>query len=914
MSYFDLDPRGAESALQNAAINPIQPGDLGPGFFSGSLKGLGLGLLQSGAQAALVASDSGTAALMKPARKIDEVLGGSSVQDFLLGEQQKTTDAVRNLMPGPDVGRVGNLLYGLSTVIPQAVGGTIVAGPGGGAATVAGIQGYAAKIEAEHKGVDTATANTVGIIQGLAAGAGVMMPAAFGTSLATRVGSGAAANVVMGAAQRGTTSAVLSSRGYNTVAEQYKAFDTAELVTDAVLGAVFGGIHHVTSIERPAIPPSLADEALAANKQQHLEISTAPGIPADPQSRSLHGQAINKAVDDLMNGRDVDVSQTGIVGAEFVPNRAVMEAEVTKALREEGPLRTALDELDELRAQVEARGLTPADEAEFTGRKLQQAADGMEGVGARDLPGQIVGRDGEVFVGDQRQPVRFMVVEADSLAATIGKAENQFRDRTRVASQLQIAKMAGSLEFGRLGEAPSMAEGAPTLATTGEIIGGNGRVAAIQQAYQSGAGEAYRVALEQRSAEFGLTQEQINGMTQPVLIRQLTAPVDVKLASILSNESQGLRMSALEQAQVDASRMPTIPEMPASGNLNSPTLRDFVSQWLRDVPEGERAEFVNADGKLSPQGEMRLRNGILYQAYGDSPTLARLVEGTDDLSRNLTSAMVKAAPTVAETRQSIARGDLHDLDIQSQLLQAYDTSHMLRAEGMKLEEWLAQQDMFGSGVGPEAVAWMQHFQEKTRSPKAMAEAIQGYYEKVKALGDPRQAGMFDAQPPSRGELLRATLDGKEVKPFKPEPAPKAEPDNPDVDPHTGQSFATDAKARAYIAKQGIGSAYTVKKLRNGEFEIRRRPSVATQEAAAEKIAKQEAAVKQAAENIAARKGIDASVEQVLFDQPNAQVATDGGEAMPAGLAVEHADEGIAHAEADAPGYNAAAACAARMGT
>jgi hypothetical protein len=36
--------------------------------------------------------------------------------------------------------------------------------------------------------------------------------------------------------------------------------------------------------------------------------------------------------------------------------------------------------------------------------------------------------------------------------------------------------------------------------------------------------------------------------------------------------------------------------------------------------------------------------------------------------------------------------------------------------------------------------------------------------------------------------------------------------------------------------------------------------------------------------------------------------------VPAGLAVEHADEGIAHAEADAPGYNAAAACAARMGT
>jgi len=917
MSYFDLDPRGTESARQNAAMNPITPGDMGPGLWSGAAKGFGQGLLQSGAQAAMLASDAGTAALMPTARKIDEFFGGASVQEFLRNEQLKTTESVRYLMPGPDIGRIGQLGYGLATVIPQAIGGTVAAGgnPLGGAAAVSSIQGYAAKVEAEDKGVNPATATTVGIIQGVAAGAGVMIPAAFGSTLAARLGTGVVSNVTMGVAQRGATSALLESRGYGDVAKQYKAFDTQEIITDAILGAAFGGLHHY-QVGRDAastIPPSLADEALAANLQQHLQVSTAPGVPVDPQSRAVHNQAINKAMEDLIAGREVDVSQTGIDSAEFAPNRSVMQAEVVRALREEGPLRTTLAEIEELRAQVESRGLTPADEAEFTGRKLQDAADALEATGARDLAGQIVGRDGEVFIGDQRQPVRFMVVEADSLAATIGKADNQFRDRARMASQLQIAKMAGSLEFGRLGESPSMAEGAPTLATTGEIVGGNGRVAAIQQAYAGGTGEAYRVALEQRATEFGLTQEQINGMTQPVLVRQLTAPVDVKLAAILSNESQGLRMSALEQARVDAERMPDLPDMPASGNLNSASLRDFVTQWLRDTPEGERAEFVDAEGRLSPQGEMRLRNGILYKAYGDSPALARMVEGTDNLSRNLTSAMVKAAPTVAETRQGIARGDLHDLDIQQQLLQAYDTLHMLNAEGMKLDTWLAQHDMFGSGVGPEAVAWMQHFQERGRSAKAMAEAIQGYYEKVKALGDPRQAGMFDALPPSRGELLRATLDGTEVKVAKPEPAPKLEPDNPEVDPHTGQAFATDAKARAYIAKHGIGAAYTVKKLRNGEFEIRRRPSAATQEAAAEKIAKQEAAVKQAAENIAARKGLDASVEQVLFDQPNAHVATENGESMPAGLALEHSDDGIAAAQEDAPGYNAAAACAARMG-
>lgn len=913
MSYFDLDPAGAESARQQAMLNPITQGDMGPGFWAGSVKGAGQGLLQSGAQAAMLVGDTATAALMPTARKIDDFFGGATVQDFLRSEQQKTTDAVFNLMPGPEIGKAGQLAYGLASIVPQAVGGTVLAGgnPIGGAAAVGSIQGYSSKIDLERKGVDSATATTSGIIQGVAAGAGVLMPAAFGTTLATRIGTGVASNVLMGAAQRGTTSALLSSRGYNTIAEQYKTFDAAEVATDAVLGAAFGGIHHFTTArgEPVQIPPALADEALAASKQQHLEVSTAPGIPADPQSRSLHGAAMDKAVADLVAGRPIDVSQTGVENAVFVPTRAGLEAQITRALRDEGSLRTALDEVDALRAEVEARGLTPADEAEFAGRRLQAAGDTLEATGARDLPNQVVGRDGEVFVGDSRQPVRFMLVESEALAATMGKADNQFRDRSRVASQVQIARMANALEFGRLGESPSMAEGAPTLATTGEIIGGNGRVAAVQQAYAQGSGDAYRVALSQRAAEFGLTPDQVTGMTHPVLIRQLTQPVDIKLASILSNESAGLRMSSLEQARVDSERMPDLPEMPASGNLGAASLDGFRKQWLEQYPQGELGEFVTADGRLSPQGEMRMRNAILHKAYGDSPALAAMIESTDDLSRNLTSAMVKAAPQVAEVRSAIERGDLHDLDIQPQLLQAYDTLSRLRADGVKLDDWLAQTDMFGTGVGPEAVAWMQHFQGNARSPKAMAEAITSYYDKVRALGDPRQANMLDPLPPARGELLRATLDGKKM----PEPKKETVAEKPQEDAHTGQTFASDSKARAYIAKNIIGATHTVKKLRNGEFEVRQRPSAATMEAAADKIAKQEAAVRQAEENIAARKGVEESVDQVLFDQPNAHVSTENGEAAPAGIELERADATIARAEEDAPGYNAAAACAARMG-
>jgi hypothetical protein len=351
--------------------------------------------------------------------------------------------------------------------------------------------------------------------------------------------------------------------------------------------------------------------------------------------------------------------------------------------------------------------------------------------------------------------------------------------------------------------------------------------------------------------------------------------------------------------------------MPASGNLQAASMRGFIDEWLAAMPEGERASLVDAEGKLTPQGEMQLRNGILHKAYGDSPEIARMVEATDALSRNLTKAMVKSARDVAETRQSIERGDLYDLDIQPQLLQAYDTLVRLNADDVKLDKWLAENDMYGTGVGPEAVVLMQHFQGAGKSPKAMAELISGYYEHVKALGDPRRAEATDPLPPSRGEILRATLEGKKT----PEPAKETVVSTPQDDVHAGQTFASDAKARAYIAKNGIGATHTVKKLRNGEFEIRPRPGAgATMDAAAEKIARQEAAVRQAEENIAGRQAAEQSVEQVLFDQPNARVATEDGESAPASIELDRADEGIARAEEEAPGYTAAAACAARMGT
>lgn len=370
-----------------------------------------------------------------------------------------------------------------------------------------------------------------------------------------------------------------------------------------------------------------------------------------------------------------------------------------------------------------------------------------------------MGRDGQVFVGDRPEPVKFMVVEADSLTPQIGKADNQYRDRNRVASTMQIQRIAADLQFGRLGEAPTMGEGAPTLAQDHQIVGGNGRIAAVRQAYENGGAGKYRAQLEARAAEFGIDAAHIQGMKKPVLVRRFENPIDVRGAAILSNEGGGLRMSALEQSKVDAERMPSMRdlELPENGDLSAPSARTFIRQWLSQMPPDQQAALVGADGRLSAEGVTRARNGLLYKAYGDSPTLARLVESVDDAQRNVANALIKAAPRVAEVREMIAAGALRDLDIQPQILEAVEKFAELRASGMKVDDFIAQADMFGQGISPEAVALMRFMEQNKRSTKALTNAITGYYDAVREIGHPDQSSMFESAVPTRGEILGSVL-------------------------------------------------------------------------------------------------------------------------------------------------------------
>ncbi|WP_162632214.1 LPD38 domain-containing protein [Haemophilus influenzae] len=359
--------------------------------------------------------------------------------------------------------------------------------------------------------------------------------------------------------------------------------------------------------------------------------------------------------------------------------------------------------------------------------------------------GVIEGVSDEIDVGNGNyQPFQYEVVDATTLSPTQQKDNNQFRDRDRTASQSQINNIARNLDPRKLAASPTMDIGAPLLALDGKtIIAGNGRSMALRQAYQEGGAEGYRQFLKDNADRFGVDSAQLDAVENPVLVRRLTSPVDIAQVAINSNEQGGMRMSELEQAKVDARRLPSMDSFVADehSEINSTDNQQFIRQFVQNQPENLRNELLDSKGNLSQTGVQRIRNAMLYQAYGDSQTLSRLIENTDQGAKNVLNALTALAPKVAQTQQDINSGVLSDVSISHDIIQAVEKYNQLNAQGYKINDYLAQDDFVGD-LSPEAREILTIFDENRRSGKRIAQVLGAYFDQAKTQGNLSQASIF----------------------------------------------------------------------------------------------------------------------------------------------------------------------------
>ncbi len=294
----------------------------------------------------------------------------------------------------------------------------------------------------------------------------------------------------------------------------------------------------------------------------------------------------------------------------------------------------------------------------------------------------------------------FQVVDASQLKAASG--DLQPRDRTRAASDTQIAKIAGNLDPSRLIDSTETDRGAPIVGTDGTVLSGNGRVAALRRAAETNPEGFTGYVNELRAQGFN-----VDGVQTPVLVRRarnLTPAQEVELAQ-KSNVSSSMEMSPVEQARADATAiddgvLDTLNPETEQGVLSASNA-GFVRSFLSKIPEERRARFLDAEGRVSAAGAQMIENVVFAKAFDDPNLTSMIVE--DQEGGGMRNTLLSVAPAVAKLR-TVAPS----YDIAPKVVEAVSAIRRMRQDGQKPDTFLAQQDAF-TRMSPEAEAIVRLF-------------------------------------------------------------------------------------------------------------------------------------------------------------------------------------------------------------
>lgn len=341
-----VDPRRLRE-INAAAKTPAEIlGEADPGALSGSLSATSQGIVTGTAQVEGLVAGAAERAYQPVLNAIEGVTGVTPWNPFSAVREQADTWS-QQYQPDPlTTGTVGQIMFDVSRVMTQVgIGAAATAATGGaagptllaGAMTTGTATGRATYQQMQRKGVDASTAMNAAFVDAVTTGGGVLLPGAIGYQslaapfaatgaglsrgayYAANTAYGIGANVAMGVAQRSATHDLLESGGYTAMAKQYAPLDAAAVTAEGVLGGVFGALGARAGL--PMRAQGAADAALAARDAKHAAIDTAPGVPADPETASAHNRALDGAIQNLMSGRPVDVSRTGVVDGQYVMGR-----------------------------------------------------------------------------------------------------------------------------------------------------------------------------------------------------------------------------------------------------------------------------------------------------------------------------------------------------------------------------------------------------------------------------------------------------------------------------------------------------------------------------------------------------------------------------------------------------------------
>ena len=434
--------------------------------------------------------------------------------------------------------------------------------------------------------------------------------------------------------------------------------------------------------------------------------------------------------------------------------------------------------------------------------------------------------------------------QTDSLAVNpVYDADLQPRIRNRAASRVQIDNLAMNLQpDGLLGDFRTLDRGVMIVGPDSMVESGNGRVMALRKVRQElpENWQAYQARLREVAEEYGISAEQLDGIQDPILVRERLTPfatLDERKEFVrIANEQATLAMSPVEQAISDAGliqdRLLATLQIGDSQSVDQALLsganKPIVQAFMESVSSNERAALVEAGGTLSRTGLARLKAALFAKTYPGAAgqrLAATFLESLDPGIKNIEAGMFASLPKMAQAESLVRSGErAAELAIGADLAQTIDVLARLKAQGIKVGDYLAQLDMFEAELNPFQKELLAQLDAINRSPKKVREFLTAYADAIESAPNPGQMGLLDdIEAPTREDILgrirepESTTDqysflteerggqadtaafGAERQGLE-EPAPAAPP------PATSDTVTPPTRADALLSETGSGAA------------------------------------------------------------------------------------------------------------
>jgi len=356
-----------------------------------------------------------------------------------------------------------------------------------------------------------------------------------------------------------------------------------------------------------------------------------------------------------------------------------------------------------------------------------------------------------------------VVMDAQLLRPASG--DLQPRDRSRMASDEQIAEIAARLDPARLMPSPEADRGAPVVGPDGVIESGNARVRAVLRAAERHPDryEAYLDAVRASGAEMP------EDAAVPIMVaRRRSDMTDAERRRFVveANTPAVARMSATERARADAGALDedTVRLFEPAASITAPANRQFVRRALDTLPQTERAALVDGTGALNAEGARRLTEAMFARAWDAPDILARFTETDAGELRSLIDALREAAPAFAALRADIAAGAVRpEMDIGPFVTDAMrliaSARELAAQEGLTVASAVAELiddvDLLEGVLSPVTAALVRKFWSNGRAaPKdRIAEFLTRYADEARRIGTTQPGLLGDAPGPL--DALRA---------------------------------------------------------------------------------------------------------------------------------------------------------------